>query len=201
MAIESSLDLILALLYAPGKTGKICEEIKDITRLVKLLFLLIKEGNFKRLEKELSFEAYDYGPWSGEIFDNLETLKGLELLQTREISRESYEEVADEIEWIHQTAEAYVPERKVSIFVLTERGKIVGKNIFESLNPDEKEIIERIKREYNRIPLQKLLEYVYKRYPEVTIKSKIREKVVPSSMFGISPDLPKFKREEEDFRR
>ena len=48
--------------------------------------------------------------------------------------------------------------------------------------------------------LFQLIEYVYLRYPEFTKKSKIKEKIIPKSMFGISPELPKFEREEEDFR-
>lgn len=201
MTVDSGIDLMLTLLYAPGHTGKFCEKVMGITRLVKLLFLLIKEGKFTDIAKDFSFEAHDYGPWSGEIFDNIEALKEIGILSIEETMPESPEEIADEMEWIRQTAEAYVPtQRKLLIYSLTSRGEKIGKKLYEILSPDERARIERIKKRFNPMPLNQLLKYVYLNYPEVTIKSKIREKIMPMSMFGASPDLPKFEREEEDFR-
>ena len=47
MSIESGADLIIALLCSPGKSGKSGEEVRGITRLEKLLFLLMREGGFE----------------------------------------------------------------------------------------------------------------------------------------------------------
>lgn len=201
MTVDSGIDLMLVLLYAPGRTGKFCEEISGTTRLVKLLFLLTKEGKFTDIEKDFSFEAHDYGPWSGEIFDNIEALKEMEMLSLEEKMLESPQEIVDEMEWIRQTAEAYVPmQKKLLIYSLTFRGEMVGKKLYERLSPDERARVERTKRKFNYMSLDQLLKYIYTNYPQVTIKSKIKEKIIPTSMFGSSPNLPKFKREEEDFR-
>ena len=63
-SIESSTDLMLALLYAPGSAMAECEDVPDTTTLVKLLYLLVSEGGFGRLAGDLRFEARDFGPWS-----------------------------------------------------------------------------------------------------------------------------------------
>src|SRR2546428_10866699 len=95
MPIESGADLVMALLYAPGGTGKVGEEIRGITRLEKLVFLLLKVVGFEsRTRGELSYKAYDYGPYSGELIDILQALKGEGLLQSELVSLESFKEVA-----------------------------------------------------------------------------------------------------------
>lgn len=201
MTVDSGLDLMLVLLYSPGRSGRFCEEIRGITRFVKVLFLLIKEGGFTDVAGEFAFEAYDYGPWSGEIFDNIEALQEVGILSIEEMMPESPEEIADEMERIKQTAETYVPtHRKGMIYSLTSKGEKVGKKVYERLSRNERTRVERVKKKFNRMPLDRLLKHIYMNYPEVTIKSKIKEQVVPHSMFGASPDLPKFEREKEDFR-
>lgn len=201
MTVDSGIDLMLIVLYARGRTGRFCEEIRGITRFVKLLFLLIKEGGFIDVARDFAFEAHLYGPWSGEIFDNIEALKEMEIVSIEETAPESPEEIADEMEWIRQTAETYVPtQRKLTIYSLTSKGEKVGKKLYEKLTSDERARVETIKKKYNLMSLDELLKHVYLKYPEVTIRSKIKQQVVPPSMFGTSPDLPKFVREEEDFR-
>jgi len=194
------LDLMMALFYAPGFTGKEAETIRDTMRLVKLLFLLVREGSFQKFEKEFGFEAHDYGPWGGQIYDNIEALKQINLLATSEdVPQEPEEGVAD-FQVLVQTSEIPVSQDKVSIYCLTEKGKKVSKQVYDKLSTSERENIENIKKKFNGIPLPRLLEYVYSKYPDVTVKSKIKKKVLAKSMFGASPDLPEFKREEEDFR-
>jgi len=100
--VESGLDLILLLLYAKGSTGTLKEEIPDTTRLIKLLFLLVKEGGFAKIGKELRFEPKDYGPWSGDVFDAIEALKEIELIETQKLPPNSFEEIADYVEWVEE---------------------------------------------------------------------------------------------------
>ena len=58
--VETGLDVVLLLLYAPGTSGGPCEPVRGITRLQKLLFLLWKEGGFRDdIPKLYNFEAYD----------------------------------------------------------------------------------------------------------------------------------------------
>ena len=46
MTVKSAADLMVLLLYARGYTEKLNEEIRGITRLEKMMYLLLKEGDF-----------------------------------------------------------------------------------------------------------------------------------------------------------
>ena len=57
MPVRSAADLIVLLLYAKGSSGNLNEEVKGITRIEKLMYLLMKEGGFEEvLAKELVME-------------------------------------------------------------------------------------------------------------------------------------------------
>lgn len=204
MDLQSALDLMLALLAAPGTSGKENEPIRDSTRLVKLVFLLIKEGGFERFDEEFGFKrdyAHDFGPWSGQVYDFVETLKQIDFLRTEDSAKLEPEEGVDDAEWAKQFPDEPIKRNgTIMVFQLTEKGLNVAKKLFGELPKEEKDRIIRIKTTFNSMPLADLLVYVYKRYPEGTTKSKIREKVLGRSMFGASPELPKFERQEEEFR-
>ncbi len=204
MALQSALDLLLALFVARGTSGNENEPIRDSTRLVKLIFLLIKEGGFERFDEEFGFKkdyAHNFGPWSGQVYDFVETLKQIEFLKTEDAAKQEPEEGVDDAEWARQFPEQPIRRNgTIVIFQLTDKGLNVAKKVFGALPNDEKDRIIRIKTRFNSMPLSDLLAYVYRRYPEGTTKSKIREKVLGRSMFGVSPELPKFERVEEEFR-
>lgn len=204
MDLQSALDLMLALLAAPGNSGKENEPIRDSTRLVKLLFLLIKEGGFERFDEEFGFKrdyAHDFGPWSGQVYDFVETLKQIDFLRTEDTAKQEPDEGVDDAEWARQFPDQPIRRNgTIVVFQLTDKGLNVAKKVFGTLPKDEKDRIIHIKTRFNSIPLSELLVYVYRKYPEGTTKSKIREKVLGRSMFGANPELPKFEREEEEFR-
>jgi hypothetical protein len=204
MDLQSALDLMLALLVAPGNSGKENEPIRDSTRLVKLVFLLIKEGGFGRFDEEFGFKknyAHDFGPWSGQVYDFVETLKQIDFLKTEDTAKEEPEEGVDDAEWAKQFPDQPIRRNgTIVVFRLTDKGMNVAKKVFETLPKDEKDRIIHIKTKFNSMPLADLLGYVYRKYPEGTTRSKIKEKVLGRSMFGVSPELPKFEREEEEFR-
>ena len=178
--IESGLDLFLVLLYAKGSTGNLKEEVSDTTRLIKLLYLLVQEGGFSRLKKDLDFEAKDFGPWSGDVFDAIETLKQIELIDTQKILPNSFEEIADYVEWVEETPfhSLTYDQKQKNTYYLTKKGEKVAKIFYDKLLSKEKMQIEYIKGKFNKIELNKLLHYVYTKYPKSTIKSKIRNKIL-----------------------
>jgi hypothetical protein len=204
MALQSALDLLLALLVARGTSGNENEPIRDSTRLVKLVFLLIKEGGFERFDEEFGFKkdyAHDFGPWSSQVYDYVETLKQIKFLNTQDVAKQEPEEGIDDAEWARQFPDPALRQSgTIVVYQLTDTGLKVAKKIFATLSDDDKDKIIRVKARFNSTPLSQLLEYVYRRYPEGITKSKIREKVLARSMFGVSPELPKFEREEEEFR-
>jgi hypothetical protein len=197
--MKSGLDLLLALLYSKGKTGRHREPIKDRTRLVKLLFLLVEEGGFEQFRKDFDFEAYDFGPWSGVIFDSVESLRQLEMITVRSEAPESPEDLPIEREAAHELDEN-VESNEVNVYELTEKGLAIAKRIYDELPSEQKERIEKMKEKYNSMPLHDLLVHIYTNYPQSITKSKIRRKILKNSMFGAIPDLPEFQREREDFR-
>jgi len=178
--IESGLDLMLLLLYAKGSTGVLKEEVPDTTRLTKLLYLLIKEGGFSKLEKDLYFEPKNFGPWSGDVFDAIETLKEIDLIETQKILPNSFDEIADYVEWIEETPVHKLTEedKQKNTYFLTKRGTKVAELLYENLSQKEKNQIEGIKGHFNKMELNKLLHYVYTKYPQSTIKSKIKDKIL-----------------------
>jgi len=191
MPIESGADLVMALLYAPGGTSRTGEEIRGITRIEKLIFLLLKESGFeKQTGGEFSYEAYDYGPYSGELVDILDALKGEGLVRARHAELESFKEVADGlVVAVSRSSEADLKPKSVEIYGLTDRGEKVGEAIFKSLSKNERESIIDIKRRFNQAMLNDVLKYVYARYPKMVEKSKIMDQVLG---LGSRPDLPAF---------
>ena len=177
MPLKSGLDLLLALLYAPGRDGRPAEEIRGITRLEKLVFLALEEAGFGSPATEFRYQAYDFGPYSREVVDYVAALEGLGLVTTREEKFESFKEVVDRV---MATGEIPPEERAgtVGIYELTEKGRQVGRLAFERLTPDEQTRIEDLKKRYNSMDLSSLLTHVYRKYPAMTKKSKILDEIL-----------------------
>jgi hypothetical protein len=184
--IESGMDVLMALLYAPGASGKPGEQIRGITRFEKLLFLLEKETEFKKyLDRDFQFEAYDYGPFSVEVFDHLEALEVAHLIETRTVESKHRAEAFDALEIESDTITdedlqqmAADETKKLKIYKLTEKGMQVGKALFESMADEERRNLREMKTRFNSISLHRLLRYVYRHYPKETEESIIKEKVL-----------------------
>lgn len=177
MPLKSGMDLLVALLYAPGASDETGERIRGITRLEKLVFLILEEGGLKDRLRDYRYEPYELGPYSREVVDYLETLKGLNLVA---VTREAFESHKETLDAVAATGslEAVGEPGKVEIYELTGNGRKVGKALFDGLNPQERGAIVKIKKQFNTLPLPELLKLVYKRYPGMTKKSKILDEVL-----------------------
>ena len=177
MAIENSLDLMLALLYSPGASGKEGETIKGFTRVQKLFFLLWKEGNFDKYVSELKeFEAYNYGPFSNSLYDDIEFARSIGLIKVTKVKPELQLENVDEIEVTQDELDfkeidpSNIKTRED--YDLTEkRGIEIAKEIWKEISPEDRIKIRRIKTIYNQMPFMKLIRYVYSKYPDYAKKS------------------------------
>jgi len=69
-------DIILILLFADGEAP-----IVGTTRLQKLLFLVEHEKNIKAQDESFAFEAFKFGPVSRALYDDLEFLINIGLLE------------------------------------------------------------------------------------------------------------------------
>ena len=178
MPLKSAFELFIALFYANN-----CASITGITRLMKIMFLLINEGGFKHFLEELDFEAYDFGPYSTAIhIDYPRTLEYLGIVESE--VRGPYEIDPDAYRVEESTGNRNV---RMNTYGLTQAGKEVARLYYERLLPTEQVSLEQIKTSWNNVPLSDLLGYVYTNYLELTGKSKIKNKIF--SKMGVSSKL------------
>ena len=150
-------ELILVWLY--GKK----EPVLGAISFMKQLFLFYKEKlpEFELLALDPHFISYHYGPYSFDIVNEWRKLREEELIIV-EGKKSSNKET----------------------FRLTDEGEKVAHEIFDQLPNELKEIIPEYSRGLHELGNDGILLDVYKKYPEYTDKSKIREQVLPRGMRG-----------------
>jgi len=189
-------DILLLLLYLPGKTGKDNEAISGRTRLTKMIYIFEKEikDNIDYLDKSSvpNFIPYDFGPFSRDLFDDLQFFINIEFIKEDEIdielnnvklNEEDYDEykhnISEEIGYGEIDEETIENEATLYSYELTEKGcRYVINNILNNITSDQKELLIRFKQKVNTLSLDSLISYVYNKYPEDAEKSKIRANYV-----------------------
>jgi len=183
--ISTKTDLLLTLLLggAVSEGMSVPEPIEGITRLEKLLFLLKKEGGFLRSappEVDFNFLPFRMGPWAAEVYDEVDFLESLGLVEK---SVEGAGDPSDEAHDMELFSEALIGkyQRKdlpapsgTERFSLTEAGLAKAREIWATLPDAEKDTIIDIRRRFGRMNLRQLLRYVYNKYPEYTAESEIK---------------------------
>lgn len=182
------------LLLGVGAEGGISEGLGGITRLQKYLFLLEKEGGIIPKEGNFQFEAYKAGPYSSQLYDDLEFLENLGLIES-EVTAQATVEEATEIEELtfddlmgdggeEVDGEQYdgfgasdaCEERR---FILTGEGRrkvedLLGNAQYQPVV----NAVRKIKSRFSSHSLSDLLYYVYTKYPDMTTESEIKDKVL-----------------------
>ncbi len=188
MAYVSRRDLVLLLVGLDPKDG-LDDEVGGITRLQKYLFLLEQEGGVTPTKEGFEFEAYKAGPYSSKLYDDLEFLENLGLLET-EVAAEATAPEAAEVDVLTfgelmgddgddengaRTADAYEEHQ----FRLTERGKVkIEKLLSEGDYTPVVEGIRRVKSKYGKHSLSDLLYHVYTKFPDMATESEIKDQVL-----------------------
>jgi len=189
--VTSSKDLIMLLLYARGHKGERCEPIRGRTRLMKMVFLFDKEirRNFN-LERAIpdevmpEFIEFDYGPFSSQVFNDLEFLVELGFARVKLAGdSEPLPEEAFEYKEYWQAGPGSDTEEEApgyeEQFSLTKLGRdFVKDELSENLTEDQWTILDRFKARCTAASLRALLRYVYTKYPKWTTQSKIRDEVL-----------------------
>lgn len=138
--------LPLALMYANDK-----EPIEGRTRLQKMVFLmqqrLEERGDEPLKSHEYEFFAYDYGPFSKQLYDDLDTLMDQEFIEGEEEELSSGNVKYD-----------YHLKSDGSEFVEHQQGTDDARTILE--------LAQEIKTQYNDMLLSDLIDEVYSEYPE-----------------------------------
>jgi len=189
--VTSSKDLVMLLLYARGHSGKQCEPIRGRTRLVKMIFLFVKEVrkefNLDKCipEKVLpKFTAYDYGPFSSQIYSDIEFLTQAEFVLERAVTSRADllpEETFEYGHWIADSAteEEPIESKQLVEFHLTALGREFVKEEFaDLLSAKQWDALNKFKKRCTSASLRALLQYVYKKYEDMTTNSKIRDEIL-----------------------
>ncbi len=180
--IDNRKDVLLLLLYLPGETGFLSDAIRGRTRLMKLIYLLEKEESIShhlKLEKFYDFENYDYGPFSSDVFDDIQFLRNVDLIASVTGGPSSEMEQAEDERFIDdvlvETDSIMDAEFKEEEYRLSPNGqKFVEQNLLNYLDPTLKEKIISLKKNRGSMSLSSLLKYVYSKFPESASKTKLR---------------------------
>jgi hypothetical protein len=189
--INNRRDILLLLLYSPGKSSEPNQPIVGRTRLVKMLFLF-KEEALKEFRKgtEINednfydFFAWSFGPFSSQVYDDLKFFELRGFIETNESGEDTLPESAAEWEmWLSsslpEATDYSYTEYQEEQFQLTERGvRFVEENLYDLLSRSQKNLIREFRKRMESSPLRAILSYVYKNYPKLTEKSEIREQII-----------------------
>jgi len=186
--ITNPKDLLMVLLYAKGATGRQCEPIRGRTRLMKMVFLFDKEVRRRfNLDKVISeqalpdFTPYDYGPFSADVFEDLEFLVELGFVVPHLAGDALPEEEQEYSYWQAGSSpdgDDSGPEAEEQ-FSLTKIGRsFVADELKNALSKAQWHTIDEFKARCTAAPLRSLLRYVYSKYPEQTTHSTIRQEIL-----------------------
>lgn len=165
-------DLVLLLLRAPATSPSAQDRVYGITRLEKLLFLADKESKLPgQVEEAFEFKAYNYGPYSKQIYEAVEVLEEAKLLREEKVLDGRSVDIMEE-----RGADAGADEGLERRFYLTDDGKDVA-DLLAGAHGEFLELFTSIKRKYADMPLRQLIQYVYRAYPDYAENSLIRDRV------------------------
>lgn len=138
-------DYVLLLISLPGGRYDL-----DRIRVMKGMFLLAEEAP-DGMPKLHNFKAYDWGPFSPDVYDDLDTLERRGLIAVEGGVRHRYE-----------------------TYRATSLGQVRAAQLIGSLPKPVAEKVAEVKNLVTSMPFLHLLEYVYDRHPDYAKRSKLR---------------------------
>jgi hypothetical protein len=174
LPIELRAEFIPILLYIKGRTSRIGEGIRGITRFIKVLFLIDKETDYSKLVKVFySFVPYKIGPFEPAIYQDLQVLEmaGIVKKQTYTYKIPTSEKEIDE---------GFNHNNQSTLYTLTDEGMKYAKALIDWLDKKDPDISMNLRRykTYSQMPLKYLLKYIYEKYPKYTTESEVIEEVL-----------------------
>lgn len=179
-------DYLLLLLYLNNQ-----EPIKGAVRLTKMMFLfneqISKMLKKRGLESEQlpDFIAYNYGPFSKDVYEQIELFAGIGFVSVTDINTKEDMFGIDDVVETEFIDECYQGDSELKTennfweYRITDVGKgFVEKELLTDLTDEHKEILETFKRKITEMPIRQLLYYVYTKYPDYTEKSLIKDEVL-----------------------
>lgn len=188
--IDNRRDILLLLLYSPGRTEHFNEAITGRTRLMKMLFLFREEAlkHFRggiQIDSDnfYQFFPWHFGPFSREVYDDLTFFELRGFIEREDSDEDTLPESAAEWElWLAMsradTGEEPVSEYDEQVFRLTSKGEAFAADLYATLTVEQKRLLREFKARLLKVPLRALLKYVYENYETQTTRSKIKEQVL-----------------------
>ncbi|MCC5786376.1 MAG: hypothetical protein JJU33_06725 [Phycisphaerales bacterium] len=185
--------VLLTLALQPD--GTLGNGLRGITRLQKFLFLLQQEyGVSFTGENALAFKPYKAGPYSKKIYDDLELLENLGLIESESTgdATEAEHNALEDLTFGHllgsdaealssesaelaETSDSFDERR----FKLTPEGKAKVEELLRSeAAAPFCDRIRKVKSRFANHSLKDLLHYVYTKYDAWTGESEIRDQVL-----------------------
>ena len=134
----------------------------------------------REVKKYYSFEPYKIGPFTEELYNDLDVLEmiGLVKMRTKDFVEES--EML-ETQKIPRDLLTYADADAISAdlyrefeYTLSHLGRKISQELYDSVPQSVRQAIEEVKRRFGSLPLVELLRYIYRKFPEMAKKS-IRE--------------------------
>ena len=184
-------DFLLLLLYLNER-----EPIKGSVRLMKMIFIFMQEVVPMLKKKGIAFSedalpefsAYNYGPFSRDVYEQVELFKNIGFISVRNLKANEEMEEADD--WEEQS---FVDEmdsqgrftnntdgKFMCYSILAFGASYVEKEIRNKLVEGEEELLSAFKSRITNTSIKSLLRYVYTKYPEMTANSLIKDEVLNS---------------------
>lgn len=189
--IDNRRDILLLLLYSPGRSEVPNRPITGRTRLVKMLFLFkhealheFRKGTEITEENFYEFFPWNFGPFSSQVYDDLNFFELRGFLRRGETDEETIPESAAEwAMWLSSSqpdsTEDNVSEYVEETFQLTPKGQaFVEENLLPNLAPGQRKLLKEFRARLEAAPLRAILKHVYENYPGQIEKSTIREQVL-----------------------
>lgn len=190
--INNRKDFLLLLLYSPGLTGELNESVSGRTRLTKLLFLFKKEAlqKFKKgteinEDNFYEFFAWNFGPFSKDVYDDLQFFKIRNFIESRKTGNDTDpEEIEEWLAWNNPEGndvdedDVEVDEYSEEEFFLTAKGIDFTRPLYESLSDEQRVMLREFKSRLSKAPLRAILKYVYSKYDDFITKSVIKNRVL-----------------------
>ena len=141
------IDILKMLLYAPDSFGVLNSPVRGKTRLQKEVFLAQKALRDRKIKRLYGFMPYHYGPFSRQLYRDIEWLKQKGLVAVKSHSTDG--------EGVYRE------------FHLTSEGKREVERVLQDEEMrDVYEIVKRVKEQYDNMPLVRLVEYTHRAFPE-----------------------------------
>lgn len=179
-------DYLLLLLYINGK-----EPIKGSVRLTKMMFLYneqivpVLKRNGLESEKLPEFIAYNYGPFSKDLYEQVDLFTGIGFMQVRDLNENEEMSGVDNIvekEFVdecYEDDEETKSENSYREYCITDIGSgFVESELLGKLTSSQLGLLRQYKKKITEMTMKQLLHYVYTRYPQYAEKSLIKDEVL-----------------------